>query len=302
MTVLVFGAGGQIGQELLRSLSGRVVCAVTRSGRLPNGVGCVQADFGQPETLRALLDAQRPAQVVNAAAYTAVDRAESEPDVVFRINAQAPGVIAHWCAEHGVPLVHYSTDYVFDGQGTSPYGVDDPVAPLNIYGASKLAGECAVRAAGGCSLILRTSWVYAAHGHNFLRTMLRLGATSECLRVVADQIGTPTAAGLIADVTAQLLVEQVQSRHAGIWHLTAAGQTSWHGFAEEIFVQAQACGLMMRVPQVQAIGSVVYPTAARRPGYSCLDTTALVEAFGIVLPDWRQGVRGVLDEIVNRSR
>ncbi len=175
MTVLVFGAGGQIGQELLRSLSGRVVCAVTRSGRLPNGVGCVQADFGQPETLRALLDAQRPVQVVNAAAYTAVDRAESEPDVVFRINAQAPGVIAHWCAEHGVPLVHYSTDYVFDGQGTSPYGVDDPVAPLNIYGASKLAGECAVRAAGGCSLILRTSWVYAAHGHNFLRTMLRFG-------------------------------------------------------------------------------------------------------------------------------
>ncbi|HHW4680145.1 MAG TPA: dTDP-4-dehydrorhamnose reductase, partial [Xylella taiwanensis] len=205
MTVLVFGASGQIGQALLRSLTGRVVCAVTRSGRLPNGAVCVQADFDRPEILRPLLDVQRPAQVVNAAAYTEVDQAESESDVVFRINADAPGVIAHWCAEHGVPLVHYSTDYVFDGRSASPYRVDDPVAPLSVYGASKLAGERAVQAAGGCFLILRTSWVYAAYGHNFLRTMLRLGAVSETLRVVADQVGTPTPAALIADVTAQLL-------------------------------------------------------------------------------------------------
>nr|WP_201745768.1 dTDP-4-dehydrorhamnose reductase [Xylella taiwanensis] len=296
---MVFGAGGQIGQALLRSLTGRVVCAVTRSGRLPHGTVCVQADFERPETLRPLLDAQRPAQVVNAAAYTAVDRAESEPDVVFRINADAPGVIAHWCAEHDVPLVHYSTDYVFDGRSAFPYRVDDPVAPLNMYGASKLAGERAVRAAGGCSLILRTSWVYAAHGHNFLRTMLRLGAASATLRVVADQVGTPTPAALIADVTAQLLAAGPQRMPAGLWHLTAAGQTSWHGFAEEIFTQAQARRFMTRVPHVQAIASADYPTPARRPAYSCLDTTALVDTFGIVLPDWRQGVADVLDEVAN---
>ncbi|HHW4679546.1 MAG TPA: dTDP-4-dehydrorhamnose reductase [Xylella sp.] len=300
MTVLVFGASGQIGQELLRSLSGRVVCAVTRCGQLPNGTPCMQADFDRPETLRLLLDAQCPAQVVNAAAYTAVDRAESEPDVVFRINADAPGVIAHWCAEHGVPLVHYSTDYVFDGRSRVPYRVDDPVAPLSMYGASKLAGERAVQAAGGCSLILRTSWVYAAHGHNFLRTMLCLGAASQTLRVVADQVGTPTPAALIADVTAQLLVAGPHSTAAGIWHLTASGHTSWQGFAEEIFAQAQARRFMTHVPHVQAITGAEYPAPARRPAYSCLDTTALVERFGIVLPDWRQGLARVLDNLANR--
>lgn len=295
MRVLVFGGNGQVGQELLRALAGHEVVATTRSGTLADGAACLRADFDQPETLAALLDAERPAWVVNAAAYTAVDKAEGDHDAAFRANAEAPGVIARWCAARGVPLLHYSTDYVFDGQGKRPYRPEDATAPLGVYGESKLAGEEAIRAAGGSHLIFRTAWVYASHGHNFLRTMLRVGAEREELRVVADQIGTPTPAALIADVTAQAL------RHprpvSGTYHLTAGGQTSWHGFAAEIFAQAQACGLLARVPRVVAITSADYPTPARRPAYSCLDTTSLAAAFGVALPDWREGVARVLGEL-----
>lgn len=295
MTIVLFGAAGQVGQELLRSLGPLV--AVTRSGHLPGGEDCEKADFEEPSALSAILDGLRPARVINAAAYTAVDRAEQEAELAFRINAEAPGVIARWCADHDVPLVHYSTDYVFDGQGTAPYRVDAPTAPLGVYGQSKLAGEQAIRAAGGRHYIFRTAWVYAAHGHNFLRTMLRAGAERDTLRVVSDQVGTPTAAALIADITAQVL-RQDDGRRSGTWHLTAAGQTSWHGFAEEIFRQAVSLDLLARAPRVEAIPTSQYPTPARRPAYSCLDTTTLVQDFDVDLPPWQAGVAQVLRELM----
>ncbi|HEL3220748.1 TPA: dTDP-4-dehydrorhamnose reductase [Stenotrophomonas maltophilia] len=296
MTVLVFGGNGQVGQELLRALAplGNVV-ATTRSGALPDGSACETADFGQPESLPALLDRLQPSIVVNAAAYTAVDRAEQEVDAAFAANAQAPGMIARWCAAHGVPFVHYSTDYVFDGQGSAPYREDEPTAPLGVYGTSKRDGEEAVRAAGGRHLIFRTAWVYASHGANFLRTMLRVGAERDVLRVVADQIGTPTPAALIADVTAQAL--QHPGRLSGTWHLTASGQTSWHGFAEAIFADALATGALVKVPTVEAISSSGYPTPAKRPAWSVLDNRKLQQDFGIVLPAWQDGLKRVMAEI-----
>ena len=296
MTVLVFGGNGQVGQELLRALSplGEVV-ATTRNGVLPDGRACEVADFNEPDGLPAVLNRVQPLVVVNAAAYTAVDRAEQEPEAAQRANAEAPGVIARWCATHGVPLVHYSTDYVFDGQGKRPYLPDDATAPLGVYGTSKRDGEDAVRAAGGRHLIFRTAWVYASHGANFLRTMLRVGGERDELRVVADQVGTPTPAALIAGVTAQALQHPAQL--SGTWHLTAAGQTSWHGFAEEIFAQALAAGMIERAPRVLPITTAEYPTPARRPAYSCLDTSSLEADFGIELPDWRDGVGKVLREL-----
>ena len=296
MTVLVFGGNGQVGQELLRALHGvDEVVATTRSGRLPDGSDCETADFTQPEHLTTLLDRIRPDVVVNAAAYTAVDRAEQEPEAAFAANAQAPGVIARWCAAHGVPMVHYSTDYVFDGQGTAPYREDEPTAPLGVYGTSKRDGEAAVRAAGGRHLIFRTAWVYASHGGNFLRTMLRVGAERDALRVVADQIGTPTSAALIAEVTVKAL--QHPGGLSGTWHLTASGQTSWHGFAEAIFAEALTAGLMAKVPTVEAISSAEYPTPAKRPSWSVLDNHKLQHDFDIVLPPWQDGLRKVIAEL-----
>ncbi len=294
MRVLVLGGNGQVGRELRRALAplGDVV-ATTRSGRLPDGSACEAADFDAPDTLPALVERIAPDAVVNAAAYTAVDRAETDAQAAFRANAEAPEALARACAARGIPFVHYSTDYVFDGQGTRPYREDDPVAPLGVYGASKRAGEQAVAAAGGRQLIFRTAWVYGGHGHNFMRTMLRLGAERERLRVVADQIGTPTPAALIADVTAQVLARPVDV--SGIWHLTATGATSWHGFAEAIFADAHARGLLARMPEVEPIATADYPTPARRPAYSCLDTTRLRADFGVALPDWRAALGGVLD-------
>ncbi|KLD75821.1 dTDP-4-dehydrorhamnose reductase [Xanthomonas hyacinthi] len=297
MTVLVFGGNGQVGQELRRALGalGPVV-ATTRTGRLADGSTCARADFAQQQDLVALLEHLRPAWVVNAAAYTAVDRAEQEPEAAFLANAEAPGVIAHWCAAHGVPLVHYSTDYVFDGEGGRPYLEDAPTRPLSVYGASKLAGERAIREAGGRHLIFRTAWVHAAHGNNFLRTMLRVGANGGQLRVVADQVGTPTAAALIADLTAQVIGSD-DGQRTGVWHMTAAGETTWHGFAEEIFRQAAAMGLIQQAPSVAAIATADYPALARRPMYSCLDTSKLRRDFGIRPPSWQEGARHVLSEL-----
>ncbi|MFC4726837.1 dTDP-4-dehydrorhamnose reductase [Coralloluteibacterium thermophilus] len=300
MSVLVFGANGQVGHELLRAFAGAGhLVAATRSGALADGSPCLRADFADPEGVLALLERENPSVVINAAAYTAVDRAESEPEAAHVANAHTPGVIARWCAEQGVAMVHYSTDYVFDGRGERPYGVDAPPAPLGVYGASKLAGERAIRAAGGRHLIFRTAWVYAAHGHNFLRTMLRLGRERDELRVVADQVGTPTPAALIADVT-RLALEAPGGR-SGTWHLTASGQTSWHGFAEAIFERAVARGLLARAPRVHAITTVDYPTPAARPAYSCLDTASLRSDFDVVLPDWRDGLDGVLEALAETS-
>lgn len=294
--ILLLGADGQLGTELRRSLAAQgELVAATLSGTLGGGA-CETADFSRPDTLPALLGRIAPDIVVNAAAYTAVDRAEQEVELVFRINAEAPDVLAAACAARGATFVHYSTDYVFDGQGTRPYREDDTTSPLGVYGASKLAGEIAVLSSGARHMIFRTAWVYAAHSHNFLRTMLRVGAERDTLRVVADQVGTPTPAALLADVTAEALRVDAAAP-SGLWHLTPTGQASWHGFAEAIFEGAVARGLIARAPRVEAIATADYPTPAARPAYSVLDCGALQRDFGIVPPDWRAGLAATLDEL-----
>lgn len=294
MTVLLLGANGQVGHELRRSLSplGDVV-ATTRSGELPDGGRCEIADFDRPDMLADLVRRIAPIAVVNAAAYTAVDKAEDDEAAAFRANAEAPGVLAQACVQLGIPLVHYSTDYVFDGQGSRPYREDEVTAPLGVYGASKLAGEQAVRNAGDGHLILRTAWVYGGRGHNFLRTMLRLGAERDELRVVADQRGTPTPAYLIANVTADLLRDRAAPR--GTYHLTAGGETSWHGFATAIMEGAAERGLIARIPRVVPITTSDFPTRAARPAYSRLGVAKLEAVLGSTMPDWREGLASVLD-------
>lgn len=293
MKILLLGANGQVGHELRRSLAplGEIV-VTTRAGTL-DGNKCEQADFDLPGSLPVLIERIAPDVVVNAAAYTAVDRAENEPDAAFRANAESPARLAEACAGSGALLVHYSTDYVFDGESSRPYREEDTSGPLGVYGRTKLEGEQAIRNSGCHHLIFRTAWVYGNYGANFMRTMLRLGSERDELRVVADQLGTPTPARLIADVTAAVL--QGNPRHSGVWHLTATGATSWHGFAVEIFRQASANGLIDRAPRVTPIATSEYPTPARRPRYSCLDTTRLKEDFGIDLPDWKEALGQVLD-------
>jgi dTDP-4-dehydrorhamnose reductase len=296
MKLLLLGGNGQVGRELRRSLAplGDVVVA-TRDGRDADEV----ADFDQPASLAGLIARTAPDVVVNAAAYTAVDRAETDAEAASRANAEAPAAIAEACAASGALLVHYSTDYVFDGSATRPYREDDITAPLGVYGASKLAGEEAIRASGARHAILRTAWVYAAHGKNFLLTMLRLAGEREELRVVADQVGAPTPAAWIADATAALIRHGVDV--AGTWHLTAGGETSWHGFGEAIVDGAHARGMLERIPRVVAIATAEYPTPARRPAYSVLDTTRLRADFGIAPPDWRAGLQATLDELARST-
>ena len=292
MKLLLLGGNGQVGRELRRSLVslGELIVA-TRDGVEAN----VAADLSEPDALGQLVHDVAPDVVVNAAAYTAVDPAESDADAARLANATSPAAIAGACASIGALLVHYSTDYVFDGSGTRPCREDDPTSPLGVYGASKLAGEEAIRASGARHVILRTAWVYASHGKNFLRTMLRVGAEREELRVVVDQVGAPTPAAWIADATASIIRHGVAA--SGTWHLTAAGETSWHGFAEAIFNEALALGLLEKQPRVLAIPTSDYPTPAQRPGYSVLDTAKLQADFGIVPPHWRDGLRSVLGEM-----
>ncbi|MFC3816453.1 dTDP-4-dehydrorhamnose reductase [Lysobacter sp. GCM10012299] len=293
MKLLVVGGNGQVGHALLRSLAplGEVV-ATTRSGQLEDAVACEPFDLADLDAIAPLLDRVRPDVVVNAAAYTAVDRAEDDAEAAFLANSEGPGRLAVECAARGIALVHYSTDYVFDGQGNRPYREDDATAPIGVYGESKLAGEQAIAASGVRHLILRTAWVYGLHGANFLRTMLRVGAEREELRVVADQRGTPTPAWLIADVTADVLRKGLEE--SGIVHLVAAGETTWHGFADAIFDEAVSTGLISRRPIVTAITTADYPTRARRPAYSVLDTNRLREQYGIETPSWRQALQKTL--------
>lgn len=293
MRILLLGANGQVGTECRRSLArlGQVVAA-TRDGRLPDGGACEVADFDLPSSLAELVRRVAPDVVVNASAYTAVDRAESDRDAAQRVNGEAPGRLAAACADRDALLLHYSTDYVFDGTASRPYREDDPTAPLGVYGETKLAGEEAIRRSGCRHMIFRTAWVYGLHGHNFLRTMLRLGAEREELRVVDDQTGTPTPAALIADCTARALERPVPP--SGTWHLTASGATTWCGFATEIMRMAVQSGHLARAPRVVPISSAEYPTPARRPAYSCLDTGRLAADFGIRVPDWRDGLATVL--------
>lgn len=276
MRILLTGRTGQVGWELERALAplGSVI-ATDRAG----------LDLGDPETIRRIVREAKPDVIVNAAAYTAVDRAESEPEAAMRINGAAPGVLAEEARRLGALLVHYSTDYVFDGAKDSPYVEDDLPRPLNEYGRSKLQGERAVLASGCRHLVLRTSWVYAARGSNFLRTILRRGREQSELRVVTDQVGAPTSAAAIASATATLLAS---GGPLGVFHLSASGATSWHGFAEEIVALA---GLPARVVGIR---SQDYPSAARRPRNSLLDNARLKAAYGIVLEDWRQPLRATI--------
>lgn len=300
MRILLLGANGQVGFELARSLAplGELVCA-SRDGKMPGGAACLAADLGSPASLAAALDSTQADVIVNAAAYTAVDRAEDEPQLAQRINARALAEIGAWAASNNALVVHYSTDYVFDGSGTKPYREIDAVAPLGVYGASKLAGEIALRASGCDHLILRTAWVYAARGHNFLRTMLRLARDRDELRIVADQHGAPTPARLISAATAAVLAQRMGGREMkpGTYHLCAAGQCTWFDFAGAIFARAQAAGLIERVPRLVPIATAGYPTPARRPAYSVLDCSRIRDAFGLRLPTWQAGLDAVIGEL-----
>jgi len=292
--ILLTGANGQLGQALQASLAPLgTVLAATRDGRLPDGAGAEVADLSRPGSLAALVARLAPDLVVNAAAYTAVDRAEDEPDLAFRVNAEAPGALSRACAAAGIPLVHFSTDYVFDGGATRPLREDDPTGPLGVYGASKLAGEQAVREGGAEHAIFRLCWVYGPVGHNFLLTMLRLARERGHLRVVDDQRGTPTSALRIARAVAGALGRG--GWRSGTWHLAAGGQCSWHGFAQAIFEGAVARGLLAAPPGLEAVPGSAYPTRARRPAWSVLDSAAFERDFGIHIGDWREGLDEVLD-------
>ena len=294
MKVLLFGVTGQVGRALVPALQALGEVHAPRRGD-PGG------DLSRPEEAAALVDAWRPAIVVNAAAYTAVDRAESEPALAEAVNARAPGAIAQAAARCGAWLVHYSTDYVFDGSGRAPWREADPHAPLSVYGRTKLAGEQAIVQAHPRHLILRTSWVHGPVGGNFIRTMLRLAAERDRLDVVDDQVGAPTGAPLIAQVTVAALRRlQSEPSLAGLYHLSAAGETSWHGYARFVLEHARSRGVVLRAgPEaVHPLPTSGYPTPARRPLNSRLDTARLRAAFGLVLPPWQEGVRQTVDAII----
>jgi dTDP-4-dehydrorhamnose reductase len=306
--LLLLGAAGQVGRELTTALAGfGELVPATRAGRLADGSACIAADLADEASLRTALERIGADVVVNAAAYTAVDRAEDEPEAADRVNHRAVAEIGAWAKTSGALVVHYSTDYVFDGRGTRPYREDDPTAPLGAYGRSKLAGEHALHESGAAHLIFRTAWVYAAHGQNFLRTMLRLGAEREELRVVADQVGAPTPARWIAQATAAAIERHAAARAAGrtvpegIFHLVAAGRCSWFEFAQAILRGAAERGLIARAPTVLPIATADYPTRAQRPAWSVLDCARLKSAFGLELADWRAGLDEVLAEIAASS-
>lgn len=292
--VVIFGANGQLGRTLVETLKPQATLVpVTRSGMLFDNSRCGSADFQDTQSICTLLDQERPTKVINAAAYTAVDKAENASALAVQINATAPGAIAQWCASNCVPFIHYSTDYVFDGTSSTPYLTNSKVSPLGVYGSSKQAGEQAIQAAGGHSLILRTAWVYSAYGHNFLLTMLKLAQQHSTIRVVADQFGTPTSTAIIADATAHILSQPLQGYNIG--HVTATGETSWHGFAEAIFTLAYERKLLNRRPEVVPISTAQYPTPARRPAYSVLDTQSTIAQFQLQLPNWHCALRTTLD-------
>jgi len=290
MRVLVTGITGQVG--------GALVARDAPDGMTWIAAGRDRLDLSAPDTIAAAVEALAPDAVVNPAAYTAVDAAEADGDTAFRVNRDGPAALARACAAHGIPLIHLSTDYVFDGTGARPYRPDDPVAPLGVYGTSKEAGERAVREALADHVILRTAWVYSAAGKNFVNTMLRVGAERDELRVVADQHGTPTPADDIAAAIATLLSARRDGNPVrGTFHYTASGETTWHGFAEAIFRRAERH--WGRRPAVLAIATADYPTPARRPAYSVLDNgaldKALVGAAAVPRRSWESALTAVLD-------
>ncbi len=277
---LVLGATGQVGSALNAILDDVVV------------LGREQADFSNPASLAAVVENIRPQILINAVAYTQVDKAESERDLAFAVNAEAPAVLAQIAAKLEIPFVHYSTDYVFNGSGEKAWDEDDATAPLNIYGESKRAGELAVQAAGGKYLIFRTSWVYDAVGKNFFNTMLRLGREREQLSVVADQFGAPTYAPHLAAATLPAIVAlQNNTELSGIYHLCGGGETSWYGFAEAIFAEAKARGVELKIKELLPINSDAYPTPAKRPTNSRMNCEKARKLLGISLPDWHLGLQ-----------
>ena len=294
--ILLTGADGQVGFELKRTLA-------------PLGLikTLVRADLDLTDevALLAVLDAEQPDIIVNPAAYTAVDKAESDVDAAYAVNARAPEIMAQWAKSHGALMIHYSTDYVFEGWGEQPYSETDAVAPQSVYGTSKEKGEQAVRNTLPEHFIFRTSWVFGAYGANFLKTMLRLMQERDTLNVVADQIGAPTSAALLADVTAHVVRDTWQKRQLnelvdyGTYHLVAGGETSWHGYAQYVGQLAQAAGVPLKVtPEtIGAIASSAYPTPAKRPLNSRLNTEKLQNTFGLRLPDWQAGVRHAFELI-----
>ena len=285
LKILITGQHGQVSQALQQRLQGLGELVV---------LGRDQLDLANAEQIRQQVRAHRPDLIINAAAHTAVDQAESEPDAAFAINAIAPGILAEEAKALGIPLIHYSTDYVFDGSKPAPYTENDTPNPLGVYGQSKLAGEQAIAAVGGKYLILRTSWVYSSHGKNFLLTMQRLLQEKPQMRIVADQIGAPTWAGTIADST-RALIERWQAGEAGEWgvyHLTAQGETSWFGFAEAIGEQLRAEG--KPCAELEAIPSSAYPTPARRPLNSRLDCSRLQQQWHVSQPQWQDALHECL--------
>jgi len=297
MKILLLGKNGQVGWELQRSLAplGELI-ALDR-----HTVDGLSGDLSDLDALRATIRQVKPDVIVNAAAYTAVDKAESEQELADRVNGKASQVMAEEAASLNAWLVHFSTDYVFSGEGSVPWLETHAVNPVNYYGASKLAGEQAIIASGCKHLIFRTSWVYAARGNNFAKTMLRLAKDRESLSVICDQIGAPTGADLIADVTA-LAIQQVRNRNelGGLYHLAAAGEISWHGYASHVIEFAKANGEQLAVTSITPIDTTAYPTPARRPLNSRLNTQKLRDNFSLHLPDWQSGVTRMLREVLNK--
>jgi dTDP-4-dehydrorhamnose reductase len=302
MKILLFGRGGQVGWELQRSLSvlGDLVALDFDAAHNPDGL-C--GDFSNLNGLAETVRRVKPDVIVNSAAHTAVDKAESEPEFARTLNALAPGVLATEAAKLGAWLVHYSTDYVFDGSGNQPWREGDAAGPLSVYGRTKLEGEQLV-ATNPKHLTLRTSWVYATRGGNFAKTMLRLAAERDALSVINDQFGAPTSAELLADVTAQALRMAMQKPElAGLYHCVAGGETNWHGYAQYVLSQAQALGASLKAgpDQVAATSTASYPTPAQRPLNSRLNTQKLQTTFGLTLPHWQQGVARMLTEITGKQ-
>lgn len=297
MKILLLGKNGQVGWELQRSLAplGELIALDRQT------VDGLCGDLSDIDALRSTIRKVKPDVIVNAAAYTAVDKAEAEFDLADLVNGQASRVMAEEAASLDALLIHYSTDYVFSGQGATPWREADLVAPVNRYGASKLAGEQAIIASGCKHLIFRTSWVYATRGNNFAKTMLRLAREHEALNVIADQIGAPTGAELIADVTALALQKvRLNSELTGIYHLAASGEVSWHGYADYVINFARSQGELLTVKVVNPIDTTDYPTPARRPLNSRLNTQKLRDNFSLYLPDWQSGITRMLREVLNK--
>jgi dTDP-4-dehydrorhamnose reductase len=278
--IVIFGKGGQLGSSLEELLKDKALC-----------LSIEEADFTKPESLYAVLERYKPAAVINAAAYTAVDKAEEEQELAKLINADSPEVIAKYCRDKNIPFIHYSTDYVFSGDKREAWVEDDKPAPLNVYGETKFIGEEKIKAIGGQYIIFRTSWVYNENGKNFVNTMLRLGSEREIIRVVSDQIGAPTYARDLAEATIKALEQDFEP---SIYHLCNAGETSWHGFAEAIFAMASEYQYPLKINQVEPISSSEYPTPAKRPLNSKLNCNKAKEKLDIVMPNWKNSLRNCL--------